>query len=67
MEKPYAVESIEKNSFSKKKQGCKEKILDTCGGILYHGKGDNRKTERACLLWIRFLKKAFCMIFTVTF
>ncbi len=66
MEKPYAVESIEKNSFSKK-QGCKEKILDTCGGILYHGKGDNRKTERACLLWIRFLKKAFCMIFTVTF
>lgn len=66
MEKPYAVESIEKNSFSKK-QGCKEKILDTRGGILYHGKGDNRKTERACLLWIRFLKKAFCMIFTVTF
>lgn len=66
MGKPYAVESIEKNSFSKK-QGCKEKKLDTCGGILYHGKGDNRKTERACLLWIRFLKKAFCMIFTVTF
>lgn len=66
MEKPYAEESIEKNSFSKK-QGCKEKILDTCDGILYHGKGDNRKTERACLLWIRFLKKAFCMIFTVTF
>ena len=32
MEKPYAVESIEKNSFSKK-QGCKEKILDTRGGI----------------------------------
>lgn len=66
MGKPYAVESIEKIVFQKK-QGCKEKILDTCGGILYHGKGDNRKTERACLLWIRFLKKAFCMIFTVTF
>lgn len=66
MEKPYAEESIEKNSFSKK-QGCKEKILDTRDGILYHDKGDNRKTERACLLWIRFLKKAFCMIFTVTF
>ena len=62
---PHAEESIENNIV--KKLGCKEKILDTCGGILYHGKGDNRKTERACLLWIRFLKKAFCMIFTVTF
>ena len=66
MEKPYAEESIEKIVFQKK-QGCKEKILDTRGGILYHGKDDNRKTERACLLWIRFLKRAFCMIFTVTF